>query len=256
MLRRDVIREIVKRDNQYLQLNEETIIKDAKSLYDAACEHFGAWDIALRYAGVEERYFRCDRHGFSRERVVRVLRKLCTSGYNLAAKHNMHRDYKLYQAAIHYFGSWHDALEAAGINCRNIQLNAKPRRHDKQKILEKLRERHNAGLAITWPEVCLGNRTFALAAKQAFGSWRKALVAAGIWSKGRGVCKTKKWDAQKVIAHIQERHQQNKSLMRKDVLKEDASFVNAVRRYFKLWHTAIKAAGVVSEERNQTEKKG
>ena len=255
MLRRDVIREIVKRDCQKLKLNEEIVIKDAKSLYDAACEHFGTWNVALRYAGIDERYFRCDRHGYSRKRVVKVLRKLCITGYNLSAKHNRHRDYMLHRAAIHYFGSWHDALEAAGIDCRNIQMNAKPQRHDKREIIEKLRERHSEGLTVIWGEVCMENRTFALAAKQAFGSWGKALAAAGICSKGHRITYNKIWDAQKVIAKIQERHRQNKMLIRKVVYKDDPSLVRAAWRYFGHWHTAIEAAGIVSEDRKQTEKK-
>ena len=144
-------------------------------------------------------------------------------------------------------------MEAAGINCRNVQTDAKPQKHDKQKIIDTLRQRHNVGLTIKWTEVCLENRTFALAAKHTFGSWGKALVAAGIHANKSDLCKANKWDAQKVIAAIQERHRQSKSLKRKDVLREDPSFVKAVRKYFRLWRTALEAAGVVSKGRQTKE---
>ena len=255
MLRRDVIRKIVERDCQKKELEEDMVIMDAKSLHEAACKHFGTWDTALRYAGLGARHLRGVQYSHSREQVVGKLRKLCISGYSLLAKHNMHRDYKLYRAAMHYFGCWKDALEAAGIDYRNIRLKIKPRRHDKQKIIEKLRERHNAGLSVMWRDVCLENRVLALAAKQAFGSWSKAMVAAGIWAAGRSVIYNKRWDAQKVITQIQERHRQNRTLIRKVVCKDDPSLVYAAKRYFRQWHAALKAAGIVSEDRSQMEKK-
>jgi hypothetical protein len=43
MLRQDVIREIVKRDDQERGLAEELVIEEAKGLHEAACEYFGVW---------------------------------------------------------------------------------------------------------------------------------------------------------------------------------------------------------------------
>lgn len=255
MLRRDVIRKIVERDCQKKELEEDMVIMDAKSLHEAACKHFGTWDTALRYAGLGARHLRGVQYSHSREQVVGKLRKLCISGYSLLAKHNMHRDYKLYRAAMHYFGSWKDALEAAGVDCRNIKLHAKPRRHDKQEIIEKLRERQNAGLSIIWSEVCLENRTFAISAKQAFGSWGKVLAAAGIVAKGQQVIHKRKWDTQIVIARIQERHRQNETLVRSVVFREDPNLIHAARRYFGDWNAAMEAAGFASQECNQAKKK-
>ena len=175
--------------------------------------------------------------------------------YGLSPKRSKHRDARLYRAALKYFGSWNDALEAAGINWRNVRMDAKPQRHDKQKILEMIRERHISGLTLVWSEVCCENRTLAQAAKQLFGSWSRALVAAGIGSKGQRVGRGRKWNAQKVIAQIQKRHRQDKSLVRKVVYKDDPSLVHAAWRYFGQWHAAIEAAGIVSEDCNRTEKK-
>ncbi len=185
MLREDVIREIVKRDRQKEGLAEDDVLHDAKQLHEAACEHFGAWEIALRYAGVGTRRLR-GRRSYSRNRVTQAVRKLCITGYNLSAKRNMRRDSGLYRAAIHHFGTWRQALEAAGIDVRHAHLDSKPRQLDRKKILEALRQRHQTGLSMAWREACLENRALATAAKNAFRSWRRALVAAGIVSEERG----------------------------------------------------------------------
>jgi len=52
--------------------------------------------------------------------------------------------------------------------------------HDRQIILDSIRQRHASGAWLAWSDVCLENRGFACSAKNAFGSWRKAIIAAGI----------------------------------------------------------------------------
>ena len=190
----DVIREIVKRDRQKDGLTEAIVLHDAKQLHEAACEHFGTWEIALRYAGVDTRCLR-GRLRYSRSRVTQAVRKLCITGYCLSAKRNMRRDSGLFRAAIHHFGTWRQALEAAGIDVRHARLGLKPRQLDRKRIMESLRRRHQAGFSLTWSEVCLEDRALATAAENAFVIWQKTLVAAGFVSEERGEGGERDWGA-------------------------------------------------------------
>ncbi len=52
MLRQDVIREIVKRDDQERGLAEELVIEENKGPYEADAGYFGVWTTALHYAGI------------------------------------------------------------------------------------------------------------------------------------------------------------------------------------------------------------
>jgi len=247
MLRRDVIRAIVERDRERTGLTEEVVLKEARVLYAAACKHFGTWETALRYAGVDFRYLkpRCD---YSRDRVLGAIRKLCISGYSLSARHNMRRDRQLYRAALRHFGSWRQALEAAGIDLRHAHINAKPRQHDKKQIIETLQQRHRDGLTLCWSEVCLKNRAVATAAKNTFGSWSKALAAAGIAPEPHRVAFGDRWDKEHIVARIQERQRQGMAVSYVAVNKDHPALVSAARRLFGNWSRALQAAGIASED--------
>jgi hypothetical protein len=163
----------------------------------------------------------------------------------------MRRDNGLYRAALHHFGTWRQALEAAGIDVRHAHLNAKPRQLDRKRILDALQQRHQAGLSLSWSEVCLENRAIATAAKNAFGCWRSALVAAGIQPEVHQTAFGNRWDKQRVIAEIQSRQRQEKPLTYRAVDRDDAALLRAARRYFGQWRTALEAADVVSEDRTE-----
>ncbi len=247
MLRRDVIREIVERDRQKKGLAEETVLHDAKELHEAACGYFGTWNTALRYAGVDRR--RLDAlNAYSRDGVTKELHRLCVYGYNLSAARNMRRDRRLYYAAVQHFGDWTEALEAAGIDSAHVHTTAKPRRHDKQRIIEALQQRHHAGLSFSWGQVCRQNHALATAAKNAYGSWRRALVAAGIQPEPRRAPARRKWNKERVISQIQERHRQHKPLTYTATRRDNGGLICAAKQYFGRWNAALEAAGVVSGE--------
>ncbi len=55
MSREDVIRRIVERDIQKLDLSEDVIRVELPKLHQDACEFFGTWDTALQYSGISGR---------------------------------------------------------------------------------------------------------------------------------------------------------------------------------------------------------
>jgi len=248
MSREDVIRRIVEREMQGHGLTEEAVLQDAPELHQSACALFGTWDTALKYAGVSRRRVRAKR-AYTREQVRGKIRKLCLNGYNLTAMHNMRRDHRLYQSARQHFGTWRQALEAAGIDLKHANLSSKPRRLDKQEIIDALRQRHQAGLSLAWNEICLENRVFARAAKNAFRSWRRALAAAGILPEMSQIPHNKKWDKQRIIEMIQERHRQGKPLRYTQVKRDHATLAHAAKTYFGNWSKALAAAGLAPEPR-------
>jgi hypothetical protein len=52
------------------------------------------------------------RRDLSPESIKHQLRRLCTTGYNLAAKVNRSRDRAFHEAAVRHFRSWREALTA------------------------------------------------------------------------------------------------------------------------------------------------
>lgn len=243
MSREDVIRQIVERDVQNLGLSEDVILQDAPELHTAACEFYGTWDTALRYAGISGR--RVSIADLSnQEFVIRRIRQLCLDGYELSAARNKERDRQLYNAARKHFGSWHRALRAVGMNLEQARPSSKPRNLSREKVIETLRQRHAAGLPLSWSEVCLENRVFAIAAKQLFRSWRRALEAAGLLSERISTGSNRKWDRETILDAIRRRQQEGKTLQCIRVRKEQGGLVSAARRYFDTWDEAVAAASI------------
>ena len=241
--REDVIRQIVHRDVERLGLTSEVVRRHDAALYQSACDHFGTWETALRYAGVNTR----GSHTLeSRDRVTQRLRKYCALGHNLTTTHNQRNNRKLYNIACEHFGSWKKALQAGGVNLEHAFLKS-PRRHDRRQILDAILARRASGLSITWSDTCLDNRELATAAKHTFGSWRRALIAAGIEPESHVGAGRQNWDQQRVIDSICRRREEGKSLRARDVERDDSSLRDAARRYFGNWGNAIRAAGVAGK---------
>ncbi len=156
-------------------------VQDA-SLYEIACEEFGAWETALEYAGVDARLASNPSLPWNRQSVIKQLRRLCRSGYDLNAHINRTRDRRLYDATRHYFGSWRAGLAAAGINLAHVNKRGL-RQLSAEAMILWLQERHQRGQSLVWTEVAMENRDQALSIKRQFGSWRKALVEAGLDGK-------------------------------------------------------------------------
>lgn len=248
MTREDVIREIVHRDIHGLTLSAEGVQQEAEALFLVACEYFGTWDTALKYAGVNMRGLAV-RGECSRERVLNWIRRLCRDGHDLAAHRNQTCDRRMYDAARQHFGSWRGALRAAGINLANLRPWSL--RLEKHEILDRLRRMHTEGHSMKWTDVCLDNRTLAMAAKSAFHSWRRALVAAGLASDEDVVLGGPRWNPKRVVDAIKERHAQGRKMTYTAVREDDGPLCAAARRYFGGWSEALEAAGVELRGRGQ-----
>ena len=240
MSRESIIRQIVHRDVEQLGLTKEIVQREASELYEAACDHFGTWETALTYAGVDVRHVR-QRKEYSSDRVLQEIRTLCISSYDLSAMHNMRRDRQLYEAARKHFGTWKKAVAAAGINLEHA-FARRPRKLSKQDMLDTIRHRHANSLSLIWTDICLENRAFASAGKHPFGSWRRALIAAGLDPTQHRNKSGERWDQQRVIACIRKRQHEGKSLKCADVYRDHRSLVNAAWHYFGSWGEAVRVA--------------
>lgn len=255
MSRENVIRQIVERDLQDRELSERGVRRDAQDLYTAACECFGTWDTALHYAGISQRRVLTSKVRRTKAKgrhspiesdsesraVLRKIRELCLTGYDLSANHNARRDRPLYDAAQRHFGSWEKALAAVGINLEN----AFPRgagRYDRDELLGYIRDRHESGKPLVWHLACFDNVALARAIKHIFGSWGKALAAASLASEQVPHSESRKWDRQRVLDAINCRHREGKSLQCSCVRKEQSGLVSAARRFFPTWGEAVSAS--------------
>lgn len=108
------------------------------------------------------------------------------------------------------------------------------RKWNKERVIAAIQDRQRRSL----PLLGIYDQNMALsnAATRLFGSWRKALVAAGV----PGAQPLQKWSKERVIEHILARHRQGLALTK--TWKEDRALHSAATRCFGGWQAALIAA--------------
>lgn len=176
--RRETIRQILDLEAQRISLAEETVKSGHSGLYAKACDQFGAWQVALDYAGI--RLIRDASQNYLPETILRGIRRRCVALHSVRAKYVQKADRRLYREAIAAFGSWRAALQAADINRRHLRYNAANPRLKPDEILKLLRKRAEAGGSTVFADFACENQAVARAIIYYFKCWRNALIAAGI----------------------------------------------------------------------------
>ena len=159
------------------------------------------------------------------ERVIRKIQDRHRAGLAL---NYVWRDWPgLYRAAQRYCGSWQEAVREAGLESRVY------RRWSKERVIKELQTWHRA------PPTDMDDwdQGLASATMRFFGSWKKALHAAGLEPR-----RHRKWTRQRVIRAIQDRHVHGRSI--NGVEHRNRSLVWAARYYFGGWQQALEAAGL------------
>jgi hypothetical protein len=120
---------------------------------------------------------------WSKEKIVQNIKELSKQNIDISAS-NISKNYiPLFTAACsrRYFSSWSNAVRAAGINYDQILEAGKARRRNKltkwskEQVLEEVRKAEAQNLLTTYRD----KLALYSAARREFGSWKKALEAAG-----------------------------------------------------------------------------
>lgn len=162
---------------------------------------------------------------WSKQRIIQELQACHRQG--VETRQIRHHDLRLHRAATLYFGGWLRALAAA-------VLEPPRRQWSKRLVISAIQAWHNS--EPTSPNIQKHDSGLAQAAAKRFGSWRKALRAAGIEPK------PPKWTKQKVIEEIRRCYRPGTSL--KISTPEHRPLRNAACRCFGSWHEAMRAAGL------------
>jgi len=179
--RKQVIRRILEMESRGQVLGEDSVSKANKALFDEACELFGSWAIALEYAGVRIRRNRSQ--SVVPKIVIKRIRGRVGRLNSVKAGHVRKSDYNLYRAGIVAFGSWHRALEAAGVDRKCLYFGATNPKLTNDQIFELLRQRASDGKSMRFLDFACENLAVARAIESRFKNWKSALVLAGLRKK-------------------------------------------------------------------------
>ena len=148
----------------------------------------------------------------------------------------------LYHAAIRRFGGWNGALRAAGIDSARIRRRI---HWSRQSIIRRIRQLARAGSALNSAAIQQSESDVMGAAVRHYGSWNKALVAAGI---DPDLCRIQlpPWTRERLTRTIGDIHSKGGRL--NPGAPEIASMKGAAERLFGSWDAALRSAGLDPKE--------
>ena len=181
---------------------------------------------------------------WTKQRIIAELkalhRKKRDLSYNSLAKTNQ----ALVSAAAYHFKSYRTAIEKAGIDYSEVVRRP---RWTKPRVIALIKQAKRKSQDLNWASVTkrrddLGRAAFAAIQGRLFGSWDRALHAAGLDSDD--VSRYRRWDKSSIAYELRTRHADGESLNSGAVQREDAGLHAAALRYFGSCDAALKAAKI------------
>jgi len=181
---------------------------------------------------------------WDKEQIVHALRKLHRSGaplsYNALAK----KKQALVSAAAYHFGSYRKAVSKAGIDYSAVTRRP---RWDKPAIIQLIKQSHRRGEDLHWSAVTtrrdeLGKAAFASLQPRLFGSWDRALHAAGL--DADEINRYRKWNKDSVLYVLRQRYRDHEPLNSGAIQREDPGLHAAAVRHFSSYDAALRAARI------------
>jgi hypothetical protein len=207
-----------------------------QSLRRAAKNYFGSWQAAIERAGLDYDTIRLRRAGRSPDELLGELRQLAQD--RPAATRKEIHSLPIAQSVKYAFGSLGAGLEAAALHgWPRLEHQRTP---GKNATLEMVRVRHAMGRPMTPSSVHKDDARLYRAARRHFGSWDRAVEAAGLpiqraWPR---------WSKERVITELQQLAEHVAPLTPGGIQRRASKLYVAARRQFGGVREAAIAAGV------------
>ena len=186
--------------------------------------------------------------GWNRQKIAERIKSLHAKGEDLSYNRMARRQQGLLAAANYHFGSWAEAVNAAGVDYAN-EVRKIPK-WTRERITRAIQDAYRKKADLSWTSVTKNKEYSAMAyaaiRDNQFGSWDSALEASGI--APAKVRRYEAWDEAKIVRSIKARAGRKKPLNSKAMQDEDSKLFNAALNYFGGWDKALVAAGIRPED--------
>lgn len=178
-----------------------------------------------------------DTPKWNRDSILRWILERDSQGAPVRAKDALAYNSYMYREAMRSFGSWAGALTAAGIS---LPVRQGARSWSPKKVIRGIQRASVKPESLCYKNMMIRRRKLLEAANKLFGSWRKALIAAGV--DPESVRLTRTWDRESVIEAILDRAVKDEPLAVTKV--SPGSLAQWGIRIFGSWTDALRAAGL------------
>lgn len=231
----DVLKAILRREEESLPLNPVAVLYGDPSLYQAIRSIYGQYDDAMAAAGIDPSRVRRQPY-WSAEDVLKGIRQRADRGRELALYGDQHPSTALVTAALRWFSSWSEACHEAGVRFDD------PRRRvgcwTRSALIRRIREMLASGKKLNFINQ---PGPFRQAATILFGSWDALLQAAGLDPNAIRLRRAT-WTSQSLLQEIQRKWHAGEPLnagaVRPDSLRRNGT------TFFGSWDETLAAAGL------------
>lgn len=227
---------------QGVDLSPTSIQKTHSALFSSARSktHFGNWRSAIAAAGLD--YEKIKRGGdvWEREDIIQGIQQGYEAGEDLLGAGFKEKNKKLYLAACakRYFGSWRAAIEAAGLDYEELRGL---RFWNKERIVQRLLELYEQGEKLVWSNIDRSHPDLYRAArrKENFGSWRRALAAAGLsYPEARSAAS---WTREEAVEAFRNVLTYRRDVSPEKMARDHPALWQTLLHYFGSWENAMAA---------------
>jgi len=175
---RDEVRERIKQMHRLgMDVSYAGVLESVPQLLFAAVHYYRNWAEAVVSAGIDYNSVR-RQECWNRGNLVKMLRKCKDTGEGFGYNEFENRRPKLFHAAVYHFGSWANAVSAAGMDYSKVK---KFTAWDRDKIKRKIRYLYKKQQDISYKVMRnKGYTNLISATNYHFGGWGKAVAACGI----------------------------------------------------------------------------
>ena len=213
-------------------------------LWNAAQQAFGTYRAAVEAAGIK--YESVSRRRFTKwsQPIIRQqLRELSGKGKDLSSRQIRVTHPDLFGAAIHWFGSYQSSIEAAGLDYKKIRRQD-PHRWDRHQIISELRRLRRKNVPLHHNAIGHSMPELVTAAYRYFGTYRRAVEAAGINYLDVRIRPQQTWDKRRIIAELKQLRKDHRGLWARSVRTTHPYLPRVAKLKFGSYSAATRAAGI------------
>jgi len=176
----EVIAKITELQSQGIAVSPSYLRDNHLTLYLAILKFFGNCALMYEAAGIPPDKYAARKRGYwNEDRVIERIKKWNSEKVRIDRISMVERDITLVAKAEILYGTWYKALARAGINPDEHRLAAERGYWSAERIISEIRELHEAGRDLCHGYMNVDHGDLANAAIRTFGSWRRAIEAAG-----------------------------------------------------------------------------
>lgn len=246
--RERVLSEIKRRHHNGWRLNHGYMEKHSRVLLHRAQKYYKNWRTAVTMSGInydEIRLFRA-KGTWTKEVIISEIQLLHAQNVPINSKAMTLQKAALYSAACDRFGSWKNAVQAAGIDYAIVSIRVWGY-WSKQTVVAAILQRvqKNQSLCVTAARKGDKQLTCLISVAQThWGTWRRAIQAAGLNDRELLRTSNRHWTLNKIIRGIRKRFREGKSLGFSAWNREDQPLYVAVMKRIGSRELGIRLAGL------------